>query len=85
MDTLAGLGFEPTEFVDISSEFATKASMLRAHESQQEWLSERYDQDICEQIEIQANFRGMQCGVKYAEAFRSCLTWLRARPERLLP
>jgi hypothetical protein len=30
-------------------------------------------------------YRGFQCGVRYAEGFTPCLTWLRGTTKRLLP
>src|SRR3954454_15745564 len=34
MDTVMGLGFQPTEYVDVSETIDTKTAMLEAHESQ---------------------------------------------------
>ena len=38
MDTLMGLGFQPTEYVDVSAVIDTKTVMLEAHQSQLTWL-----------------------------------------------
>ncbi len=78
METVSGLGFEPTEWVDITPVIDVKREMVACHASQ------------LEPIEIDAHhaadlFRGFQCGVRYAEAFRPSLIWLRARSARLLP
>lgn len=85
MDTVSGLGFAPAEFVDVSGVIDRKVAMIEAHESQLAWLRQRRDVDLVEQMTTAARFRGNQCGVAYAEAFAPCLTWLRARPYRLLP
>ena len=85
METLSGLGFTPTEFVDITEVIETKAAMLKAHESQFTWLRDHDDIDIVEQMKTTSAFRGYQCGVAYAEGFAPCLTYLRATTYRLLP
>jgi LmbE family N-acetylglucosaminyl deacetylase len=84
-DTLAGVGFQPAEYVDISDAFATKQAMLAAHESQVAWLRHHDAIDIQAFMETVARFRGLQCGCEYAEAFRPARAWPRLRAERLLP
>jgi LmbE family N-acetylglucosaminyl deacetylase len=84
-DTLAGVGFDPTEYVDVSDVFEQKLNALRCHESQLEWLRDHDGVDIVDQTRVLGAFRGYQCGTRYAEAFRPALTWLRAVPRRLLP
>ena len=85
MDTLMGLGFQPTEYVDVSSVMETKTRMLEAHQTQLTWLRDHDGVDVVEQMRTVTRFRGLQCGVEYAEGFVPCLTWLRSRTERLLP
>lgn len=85
MDTLAGVDFTPTEYVDISAELDQKVEMMRLHASQLEWLNDHDSTDMLEQIVSVARFRGIQCGVRHAEAFTSSKRWLRLRPARLLP
>lgn len=85
MDTLAGLGFSPTEYVDISSTLDTKLASLAAHESQVDWLRDHDGVDVIEQTRIVSAFRGFQAGVPYAEGFVASLRWLRPRTVRLLP
>jgi LmbE family N-acetylglucosaminyl deacetylase len=85
METLSGLGFEPTEFVDVSGVIETKTAMLEAHESQLSWLRDHDGVDIVQQMRTASAFRGQQCGVAYAEGFAPCLTWLRCTTRRLLP
>lgn len=85
MDTLSGLQFEPTEFVDITDHLETKLAMLAEHRSQLEWLQGHDGVDMLEQLRAMARFRGLQCGVEYAEGFRPCNVWLRVTTRRLLP
>ncbi len=85
MDTVSGLGFTPTEFVDITDVIATKAAMLESHQSQLTWLRDHDGIDIVEQMRTISAFRGDQCGVAYAEGFAPCLTHLRVSTRRLLP
>jgi LmbE family N-acetylglucosaminyl deacetylase len=85
MDTIMGLGFEPTEYVDVTDAIETKAAMLRAHDSQLSWLRDHDGIDVVEQMRAASRFRGLQCGATYAEGFRPCLTWLRGTTRRLLP
>lgn len=88
-DTSAGLDFQPTEWVDISDVLELKVEMMMAHESQLEWIGQRSDGDlrdgVAEEFKAIARFRGMQCGVRYAEAFRLCTKAPRVRPYRVLP
>lgn len=85
MDTLAGLGFLPAEYVDISDVIDTKRAALRAHASQLEWLRDHDGVDFVEFMESADRYRGFQSGVRFAEGFRPCLTHLRARTYRVLP
>lgn len=84
-DTLSGANFMPTEFVDITATYGTKRQMLQCHASQIEWLRDHDDIDILDFMEVMARSRGLQCGVQYAEGFRSEPTWGRQRPYRVLP
>jgi len=85
IETIMGLGFQPTEFVDITATIETKVAMLEVHESQLTWLRDHDGVDIVEQMRTTSRFRGQQCGVAYAEGFVPCLTWLRGTTRRLLP
>ena len=85
MDTVMGLGFHPTEYVDVTSTIETKVAMLEAHATQLTWLRDHDGIDIVEQMRAVTRFRGLQCRVQYAEGFTPCLTWLRATSRRLLP
>lgn len=85
MDTLAGLGTQPCEYVDVSEVIDTKLDMLCCHGSQLSWLKEHDGVDIVEQTRVAGAYRGFQAGVRYAEGFRPSLRWLRVRTRRLLP
>jgi LmbE family N-acetylglucosaminyl deacetylase len=85
MDTLAGINFMPGEYVDITDTLALKKQAMARHASQLSWIKEHHDTDILEFIEVVARFRGLQCGVKYAEAFRCMPAWGRLSPRRWLP
>jgi len=84
-DTLAGLGFQPSEYVDISGVLDQKLESLRQHQSQLVWLRDHDGVDIIEQTRTVSAFRGFQAGVAHAEGFIPCTKWLRVRTERLLP
>lgn len=85
-EPVGGLGgFQPTEYVDITDVWEQKVQMLLSHQSQARWLAEHDNIDYVEFMETTARFRGLQCGVKYAEAFMPLLRWPRVRPYRLLP
>ncbi|MDQ7859411.1 MAG: PIG-L family deacetylase, partial [Armatimonadota bacterium] len=85
MDTIAGIGFVPEEYVDITEVMDTKRAMLREHRSQLDWLRARAGVDVLELMEVTARFRGFACGARYAEGFRREGTWLRQGTGRLLP
>lgn len=85
MDNLAGVNFMPTEYVDISETIEKKMEMLECHESQMKWMRDHDHIDFAEFVRTCARFRGLQCGVQYAEAFRTCVAWPKVVPARLLP
>jgi len=85
MDTLAGVDFIPTEYVDISEFIKIKEKMLLCHQSQYNWLKEHDGIDYVDFMRKIASFRGLQCGVPYAEGFRAYSVWGRIKPKRLLP
>ncbi len=70
MDTLNGRSFEPSAFVDITDTFASKQAMLGCFRSQISFLKRYFNLDVLEQLEIVARYRGIQAGVRYAEAFQ---------------
>lgn len=85
-----GLGFVPTEYVDITDTMELKMEMCRAHKSQVSWMSDNYketmaDKDFFEDYYTIARYRGIQCGVEYAEGFRMANDAFRVVPRRVLP
>lgn len=85
MDTLAGINFMPTEYVDITDTIDLKMEMLECHESQMKWMRDHDNIDFADFVRTCAKFRGLQCGVPYAEAFTKCYAWPKLVPKRLLP
>lgn len=85
MDTLAGLNFQPTEYVDISAFMPQKIEMLSKHASQLDWLKGHDQYDALDALETMAKFRGYQCGVRYAEGFVRYRVWGRNQPGHFLP
>ncbi len=85
MDTLAGVNFQPTEYVDITDEIDLKLQMLECHESQLVWMREHDNIDFADMVKTCSRYRGYQCGAEYAEGFRSCQVYLKGTTKRLLP
>jgi LmbE family N-acetylglucosaminyl deacetylase len=85
MDTLAGVGFLPTEYVDISTSIEIKLQMINCHQSQLKWLKDHDDIDFLDSVRTISKFRGLQCGAAYAEGFTQCQAWHRLTTKRLLP
>lgn len=85
MDTLAGIGFIPTEYVDISEEIEQKLEAIACHESQVKWLMEHDHIDFLDFVRTGNKYRGIQSNCKFAEGFRQFAGWPRFRTERLLP
>ena len=85
MDTLAGVDFQPTEYVDISEEIDLKIQMLECHESQLVWMREHDGIDFADMVKTCSRYRGYQCGADYAEGFKQCQVYLKGTTKRLLP
>lgn len=85
VEPAAGLGFQPTEFVDITDQFDEKLALLEIYASQIAALKDAYNMDLQHFVQTANAFRGMQCGVRFAEAFQAVLDWPRVRAERMLP
>ena len=85
MDTLAGIGFLPTEYVDITDTIEIKMQANACHKSQIDWMLEHDKIDFLDFIRTCNKFRGLQASVPYAEGFRQYAGWPRFRTERLLP
>jgi LmbE family N-acetylglucosaminyl deacetylase len=84
MDTVAGINSKPEIYVDITGTIDKKRRMLAAHESQGAWLRSQYNMSYVEFMEVCSAFRGVQVGVRFAECFRSSVTFP-AASGRLLP
>lgn len=85
MDNLGGIGFQPTEYVDISAFFEIKKKMLACHKSQFAAMQQLASTDLFEMIEVQARFRGMAAGCRYAEGFTRLDAFQRGLTKRVLP
>jgi len=85
-----GLGFIPTEYVDITETFEQKMAMCLEHKSQISWMQDNYKETMSgknffDQYEVIARYRGLQCGVEFAEGFRMANDAFRVNPYRVLP
>jgi LmbE family N-acetylglucosaminyl deacetylase len=85
MDTLAGIGFVPTEYVDVTEEMELKLRALGCHESQVTWMREHDHIDFLDFVRTCNKYRGLQSGCLYAEGFRQYAGWPRFRTRRMLP
>ena len=85
MDALAGVNFNPTEFVDVSDFIDKKLQMLECHESQVVWMRDHDGIDFPDMVRTCSRYRGYQCGADYAEGFRQCQVYLKGTTKRLLP
>ena len=85
MDTLAGIGFIPTEYVDITEEIEQKMEAISCHESQVKWMMEHDHIDFLDFVRTCNKYRGLQSNCLYAEGFRQYAGWPRFVTRRLLP
>jgi len=85
MDNCAGLDFHPEEYVDITDVFDLKRQMVEAHRTLNAPWQGHPVLDTMDIVEVCSRFRGLQCGVRYAEAYRRAQKWGRMAPGRLLP
>jgi len=85
MDSLAGIGFIPTEYVDISGEIEQKLEAVACHESQIVWMKEHDGIDFLDFVRTCNKYRGLQSNCAYAEGFRQYAAWPRFVTRRLLP
>ena len=85
MDTLAGVDFQPTEYVDVTPYIDKKLEMLNCHESQIVWMRDHDHIDFPDMVKTCCRYRGFQCGADYAEGFRQCQVYLKGTTKRLLP
>lgn len=84
-DTVAGIEFTPQYYVDISEIFELKKRMLACHKSQSSWLEDQYKMSYLDFIEYTGRYRGLQCGVPFAECFQLSPTWPKRHKSVLLP
>jgi LmbE family N-acetylglucosaminyl deacetylase len=85
METFAGIGFSPDEYVDITDTIELKIQMLWKHESVLRWLLQKKGVDFEDFVRTVAHFRGIQCGVPYAEGFKPHKGWMYLTSKKLLP
>ena len=85
MDPVAGTGFIPTEYVDVSDTIELKLEALACHKSQIDWMRDHDHIDFMDFVRTCSKVRGFQSGVAYAEGFRPNLNYLRMTTRRLLP
>jgi N-acetylglucosamine malate deacetylase 1 len=85
MDNIGGIGFLPTEYVDITSVMETKRKMLARHVSQLQAASQMANTDLMELAETQSRFRGIAAGCRYAEGFTRSEAFQRGLTKRILP
>jgi len=85
MDTLAGVDFIPTHYVDITAHIDVKLEALSCHETQIKWMLEHDNIDFSLMVKTCSQMRGYQCGVDYAEGFRPCTVYPRMTAKHLLP
>ena len=85
MDTLAGVNFNPTMYVDVSDTIDLKIKMLNCHESQIVWMRDHDHIDFPDMVKTCSRYRGYQSGSEYAEGFTQCQVYLKGTTKRLLP
>ena len=85
MDTLTGVNFIPTEYVDISDFIDIKIKALACHKSQTEWMKAHDGIDFEDMVRTCSRVRGYQSGVMYAEGFRPVTQYARISTKRFLP
>jgi LmbE family N-acetylglucosaminyl deacetylase len=84
-EPLAGYGFQPEIYVDVTETFSIKVKMLNRHTSQREWFRRRGGMDVLDYMEVVARFRGYQSGVKLAEGFIPLKNWANIGTGQVLP
>ena len=85
MDTLAGVHFDPTEYVDVTPYIDKKLEMLNCHASQIVWMRDHDGIDFPDMVKTCCRYRGFQCGADYAEGFKQCTVYLKQTTKRMLP
>lgn len=77
MDTITGLQFQPTIYVNITETMDAKRRMVQAHANQLASMAHRQVTTLEQLMTDQARLRGHQCGTTYAEGFCPVLQWKR--------
>ncbi|GHV78452.1 GlcNAc-PI de-N-acetylase [Spirochaetia bacterium] len=85
MDTLAGIHFIPTEYVNITDVIEQKLEAVNCHASQVVWMKEHDGIDFLDFVRTCNKYRGLQSNCTYAEGFRQYAAWPRFVTTRLLP
>lgn len=85
MDNVGGIGFQPTEFVDITETIGLKKAALSKHVSQLRIFRQLMDIDLLDVVDTVGKFRGYQAGSRYAEGFTKMEAWYRGLSRRVLP
>lgn len=52
-----------------------KIDAVNCHQTQVKWMKDHDHIDFLDFVRTISKFRGLQCGVSYAEGFKQCLTW----------
>jgi LmbE family N-acetylglucosaminyl deacetylase len=78
-DTVLGLDFEPSFYIDITEVIERKKALARLHASQMANMTAQSGWDLVEGIEALGRIRGIQSGVRYAEAFQICRRFPRVK------
>jgi LmbE family N-acetylglucosaminyl deacetylase len=88
VDTESGHDFLPDEYVDVTAVWDQKVRMLDAHHSQYDgWVNPHTGDPenwLVDRAAVLGRFRGLQCQVRYAEAFKAFRAHGRIRAARLL-
>lgn len=84
-DTILGLDFQPSFYLDISSVIDEKKRLAALHRSQLASMKAWFDLNLIDQIEIVGRYRGLQSGVGYAEVYQPCQRFPRLRALRSFP
>jgi len=85
MDTLAGVNFQPTHYVDVTAQIDKKMEALNCHESQLKWMLDHDGIDFADMVKTCSKYRGYQCGAPFAEGFRPYNVYPRYSTKNLLP
>lgn len=91
-ESVWGMNFVPTDYVDITDTYEIKTEMFRQHRSQNQWMRDNYkdsfkegDFELFDSIKVQSRYRGLQVSVRYAEAFIRAKDAFRMTTGSLLP